>query len=125
MARLTCAERVREAFGWRIEELDQMLRHERPGRLADYALCFEHVAPDTFADQPEGFLRYQISGGGHPDEFRFYVNPDLTCRRAEYWFSHGHDRASLECTDSATVTMLWSWLCDTGAVQAALRPALH
>lgn len=102
-----------------------MLRHERPGRLADYALCIEHVAPDTFEDQPEGFLRYQISWGGHADEFRFYVNPDLSCRRAEYWFRNGDDGASLECTGEATVAMLWSWLCDTGAVRAALRPRLH
>lgn len=125
MARLTCAERIREAYGWRIEDLDQMLRHERPGRLAEYALCFEYVAPDTFADQPEGFLRYQICWDGHPDEFRFYVNLDLSCQRAEYWFRSGDDQASLVCTDDGTVMMLWSWLCDTGAVQAALRPTLH
>lgn len=47
MARRTCAERVHEAYGWRIEELDQMLRHDPTLVLAKMAT----VENETLARQ--------------------------------------------------------------------------
>jgi hypothetical protein len=117
---------VGESFGYRLEELDRLLQGAAPemlGKLEDYALCFDYVAPDTFQDQEEGYFRYQLSWGGPSDEFRFYV--DGKSRRIEYWFMDWFDGASLLCSDNEIVTRLWAWLRDTGAVARARREQLH
>ena len=45
--------------------------HGELGSLADYGLCFDYVAPETFGDQSQAYFRYQLSWGGPSDEFRF------------------------------------------------------
>ena len=61
--------------------------------FAEYGLCFDYVAADTFADQREAYFRYQLSWGGPSDEFRFFINPDLSCHCIEYWFLDWFDVA--------------------------------
>jgi hypothetical protein len=82
------------------------------GRLEDYALGFDYVAPETFDDQPEGYFRYQLSLGGPSDEFRFFVNPDLSCHRIEYWFMDWFDGASriLSGEDFQLMREIFDWL---------------
>lgn len=93
------------------------------GTLADYGLCFDYVLPDTFADQPEAYFRYQLSWGGPSDEFRFFVNPDLSCHRVEYWYLDWFDGAQrvFSGDDRAFLLELWQWLRDIGSADAALR----
>lgn len=82
------------------------------GPLHEYALCFDYVAPGTFADQKEGYYRYQLSWGGPSDEFRFFVNPDLSCHRIEYWFLDWFDGAHRVAAgeDELFLLELWEWL---------------
>lgn len=61
----------------------------------EYGLCVDYVEPGTFNDQPEGYVRYQISWGGPSDEFRYYVNPDGSVHRIEYWFLDWFDGAHI------------------------------
>ena len=79
------------------------------GNLNEYGLSFDYVEPDTFPDQREGFFRYQMSWGGPSDEFRFYVNPDGSMHRAEYWFMDWFDGAHRNVTDNDLVSRLWEW----------------
>ncbi len=82
------------------------------GTLPDYGLCFDYVEPMTFSDQPEAYYRYQLSWGGPSDEFRFFVNPDLSCHRIEYWFMDWFDGAHriVGGADRHLIMQLWDWL---------------
>jgi hypothetical protein len=93
------------------------------GTLGDYALSFDYVAPGTFDDQREGYFRYQLSWGGPSDEFRFFVNLDLSCHRVEYWYLDWFDGASFTPGDGELSFLLeiWEWLRETGSVDAALK----
>jgi hypothetical protein len=84
------------------------------GNLADYGLSFDYVAAGTFDDQREAYFRYQLSWGGPSDEFRFFVNPDLTCHRVEYWFLDWFDGAHRICTGEGEklTSILWEWMCE-------------
>ncbi|MCW2308948.1 hypothetical protein [Rhodobium gokarnense] len=125
----TCAERLEEHYRSRMADLCRLWRNECDGMeddeetLADYGLCFDYVAPNTFEDQPEGYFRYQLSWGGPSDEFRFYVNPDFTVHRIEYWFLDWFDGTSRhpDPEDGRLLTDLWEWFRECGAVEAAFR----
>jgi hypothetical protein len=95
------------------------------GTLCEYGLSFDYVAPGTFGDQKEGYFRYQLSWGGPSDEFRFFVNPDLSCHRVEYWFLDWFDGAHRILFGEAEALLLdiWRWFCDTGTARAALESA--
>lgn len=45
------------------------------GSFYDYGLSVDYVARETFTDQTEGYLRYQLSYGGPSEEVRFYFSP--------------------------------------------------
>jgi hypothetical protein len=126
--RHSCEHYIDGALEIRLEELDKLMRgaaSEMLGRLEDYALCFDYVAPGTFQGQDEAYLLYQMSWGGPSDEFRFFVNPDLSCHRIEYWFMNWFDGAHRICTTNETVLRLWQWLSDIDAVAAAVPMVRH
>jgi hypothetical protein len=104
---------------------DQDGNVEDLGNIFEYGLSFDYVAPGTFGDQEQGYFRYQLSWGGPSDEFRYYVNPDLTCYRVEYWFLDwwdGHGCA-LYGDDRALLMELWGWFEECGSAQAELDKA--
>ena len=122
--RNTCEHYIGEALKIRLEELEELLlcaANEHSGRLENYALCFEYVAPGTFKDQDKGYWRYCMSWGGPSDEFRFYMNEDHSRVRVEYWFMDWFDGAHRDCTKEAVALHLWFWLVSNGAVSAATR----
>ncbi len=128
----TCEHRIGNHLAGRIEDLRKLwdaycngVELDGGENLHDYGLCFDYVAPQTFDDQPEGYFRYQLSWGGPSDEFRFFVNPDLSLHRVEYWFLDWFDGAHrvLSDDDRALMSELWSWFAETGTAQAALREA--
>jgi len=100
-----CKDLVQECFNSTISDIRKLWEAycedsekylDDLGRFSEYGLSFDYVEPGTFDDQPEGYFRYQISWGGPSIEFRFYVNPDLTIHRIEYWYVDWFDGASLE-----------------------------
>jgi hypothetical protein len=126
MEHKNCEIRIDEHLRSRVADLKRLLAGEENdeiGTLANYALGFDYVVADTFSDQPEGYFRYQISWGGPSDEFRFFVNPDLSRHRIEYWFLDWFDGAHRICSNDLTARRLWLWLEDAGAVRLALREA--
>ena len=120
MSEKKCYELVKVDFGDRKVDLQLLFEggefEKILGRLEDYALSFDFVAAGTSSDQREAYFRYQLSWGGPSDEFRFFVNPDLSCHRIEYWFLDWFDGAHVDCTDDFIVLKLWYWLCETGQV---------
>ena len=128
----TCELRIDAHLGGRIADLTKLWDAYRSGKedadlgtLADYGLCFDYVAPGTFDDQPEGYFRYQLSWGGPSDEFRFFVNPDLTCHRIDYWFMDWFDGAHRALSGETLRLMLalWCWFEESGAARTALQEA--
>lgn len=95
------------------------------GALADYGLCFDYVAGDTYSDQPEGYFRWQLSWGGPSDEFRFYADAAQKCHRIEYWFLDWADGAKKTLAGKRKDLLLFffQWFVDVTAVESALRNA--
>ena len=60
-----------------------------------------------------------LASSSRPDEFRFFVNPDLSCHRIEYWFRDWFDGANrvLSGEDESLLLGLWEWFRETGAAQ--------
>ena len=117
--RLADLRRLWEADGQGQDGIDDL------GTLADYGLSFDYVTPGTFTDQPEGYFRYQLSWGGPSDEFRFFVNPDLSCHRIEYWFLDWFDGAGRTLADENRRFLLdlWDWFREVGAAETAMQEA--
>ena len=78
----SCADQVQEHLEDRLKEI-----HSVEG------LSFDYVKPKTWDDQLEGYWRWQLSWGGPGDEFRLFVNPDMSLHRAEYWYLDWYDGA--------------------------------
>jgi hypothetical protein len=93
----SCKQRIAGELNARLADIERLWndhcasRESDDGSFCDYALSFEYVAASD--DQREGFFRYLISWGGPSDEFRFFVNPDMSCHRIEYWYFDWFDGA--------------------------------
>jgi hypothetical protein len=129
----SCERRVDHHLEGRLEDLRRLWTAYRNGEdenaedgsFSEYGLCFGYVPPLTFNDQTEAFFRYQLSSGGPGDEFRFFVNPDLSCHRIEYWFLDWFDGAHrvLAGEERALLSEIWNWFRETGSASDAFRAA--
>lgn len=92
----------------------------------DYGLSFDYVAPDTFTNQEQGYFRYQISWGGPSEEFRFYVNPDLSCYCVEFWYLDWFDGAprTLCDSDKALLMDIYQHFHECGCTETELAKAM-
>ena len=139
MDKASCASRWKANKDGRIADLRQLLaawrdgdedRHANDlGTLSEYGLGFDYVPPGTFADQKEGYWRYQLSWGGPSDEFRFYASGcgEHAPYRISYafldWFD-GHEEA-LAGGDFEIIHELWTFFCDAGVAEAEYRKAMR
>src|SRR4029077_19153008 len=82
------------------------------GRFEEYGLSWDYVREETFKDQEQAFFRYQLSTGGPQDEFRFYVNPNFSAYKVEYWFLDWFDGAhrELEGNDKILLMEIWEYM---------------
>lgn len=126
----TCAERVQVELDREIETLRKLWQAYRDGEedtedgsIFEHGLSFDYVPADTFADQEQGYFRYQISWGGPSDEFRFYTDADKEPYRIEYWF--GGASRTLRGDDLELLMELWNWFDDMGSVDSELEKALE
>ena len=125
----TCAERWQAHYEstmedlhtlWKLYQEDPEAYDEDLGNWNEYGLCFDYVVPGTFKDQDQGYFRYQISWGGPSEEFRFYVNPDLSCYRVEFWFLDWYDgegRHLHDAADRALMMEIYEYLRECGTIE--------
>ena len=112
MAQATCAdlvvgqwERTRKAL--KAFQNDK-LTNEEECTLYEYGLSFDFVEPDTFDDQPVGYWRYQMSGGGPADEIRYHIDEDRTQGfKVEYWYLQWWDGASVHLKGDDKELAMW------------------
>jgi len=111
----SCRERVQVELDNTMETLETLLAldpddyHEELGCLSEYGLNVDYVEPNTFEDQEQGYVRYQLSWGGPSDEFRYYVNYDGTPYHIEYWFMDWFDGAEIELSGHYKDVMMEVW----------------
>ena len=109
---------------WKAEQAGNEEGIEDLGTLNEYGLCFDHVAPGTFNDQPYGYWRYQNSCGGPCEEFRFYGTPRQALR-VEFtylaWYT-GHTRA-LVGRDLVLLQELFAWFAEGGTTESTRAAA--
>lgn len=131
-----CKDRVRAELRGRIEDLDKLWTLYQAGndesdpdlgRMEEYGLAFDYVAPGTFPNQTRGYFRYQLSWGGPSDEFRFFADENMNPTRIEYWFMDWFDGAKVTLRpgsrDYSLVNDIWEWFKEAGSVQAAFEAA--
>lgn len=105
---LKCKDLVNRACKNRFKDLKQLWNAQLSGEnegyvedlgcLYEYGLSFEYVAPFTFNDQPIAFFRYMFSTGGPQEELRYFVNPDFSCYKIEFWYLNWFDGAKIILT---------------------------
>ncbi len=117
----SCKERWAEHKDSRIDDLRQLWAAEQAGNeegvedlgtFNEYGLSFGYVAPETFADQQEGYWCYQISWGGPSEEFRFYSSGrEYAPYRIEFAFLDWFDGETrpLEGEDLALMMKIWDF----------------
>lgn len=136
MSQPNCKERVGAELRGRVKDLRKLWRlyQEDPeqsdedlGRFEEYGLSFDYVAPGTWEKQKRGYFRYQISWGGPGDEFRFFVNPDFSLYRVEYWFMDWFDgaRRILKGRDYDLLAEIYECYRETGTVEQAYKEGVE
>ena len=129
--KLTCKDLVKERLRKRIIDLEKLWEAQQMGEeddgelgnLNDYGLSLDYVKPDTFQCQPQGYIRYQISWGGPSDEFRFYLNPNLSPYRIEYWYLDWFDGANiiLEGSNEKLLKEIYDGWQEDGTIEGLIK----
>ena len=104
----TCKQRIKSSWNSIREDLKKFLNSPDEATIEEfnnYALSIDEVKPNTFKNQPDGYLRYQISFGGPTTEIRFFNK-----NRIEYWFLDWFDGAKLDITKDKTAQKLREYL---------------
>lgn len=130
-----CKDKVRSGseLSDRISDLRKLWKAEQDGNedgvedlgtLNEYGLCFDYVPRGTFADQKQGYFRYQLSTGGPADEFRFFCESvDGMPYKVEYWFLDWFDGANitLHGTQEQLLMELFDYITGGEAQKMALE----
>jgi len=128
----SCNERINENLEDRIKDIrilwslyckDPDASDENLGSFDEYGLCFDYVRPYTFTWQREAYFTYQLSCGGPSDEFKFFVNPDFSVHRIEYWFLDWFDGAKREFCgkDFELLLEIFEFFKECGTVEHVYR----
>jgi hypothetical protein len=131
----TCEERIDTELKIELRNLQQLWEAyqkgdeevEDLGSFPEYGLSFDYVPEGTFNYQKEAYFRYQLSWGGPSDEFRFFVNPDFSVHRIEYWFLDWFDGAHRVLTgpDEELLQDIFDWFKDVGSVQVEYEKTME
>ena len=131
-----CAERVSQAWDCRkagleifMNRRDQDEDPEQVGLFHEYALAFDYVCPYTWADQTQGYWRYQISYGGPSEEIRIYgdVIDEYKAHmiRAEFWFLDWGDGACIDVSREKCVRWLFDDFVETGTLAGTYKAGME
>ena len=123
----TCEERIDAVLKstmtdltklWKLYNKNSEAYHPDLGKWTEYGYGFDYIEAGTFDDQPEGYFRWILSGGGPSDEFRFYAQQGKRgweVSRTEYWFLDWFDGASRDVTDKPVLSEIFDWFSESGA----------
>jgi hypothetical protein len=136
MSNTPCELVIDQALESRLQQLKKLFKiycedpdasDDELGNIFEYGLCFDYVSPGTFNDQKEGYFRYQLSTGGPGDEFRFFVNFDLSTHRIEYTYINWFDivKRELQGEEFQFMNELYqSLFVESGAAEAEYEKAI-
>jgi len=136
MSEKTCEQRIDEQLRGEIKHLRKLWDGYCQGidededwddeQFHEHGSSFDYVPAGTFEDQDRGYWRYQISGGGPSDEFRFFSGRELCLYRVEYWFLDWFDGASrrLYDDDRELLEEIWDHFKECGAVEHVFNEAV-
>lgn len=100
----TCKERIGNKLKRRIADIKKLWQlyqkdpelSEDIGTLDEYGISFEYTTEKGKLEKGKpAFFKWLLSTGGPGDEFRFFVNPDLSLYKVEYWFFDWFDSAKI------------------------------
>lgn len=91
----------------------------------DYGLSIDYVAPGTFEEQNEGYLRYQLSYGGPSDELRFYFSPGAKAPyKIVYAYLEWGKGVGFDVTGEEWAIWVWDQFYEVGTVENEVNKAL-
>ena len=132
----TCKARVRGHYQGRITDIRELWElyrkdceasREDGSNWTEYGLGFDYIPAGTFTDQKRGFFRYQLSWGGPGDEFRFFVDENLSPTSIQYWFLDWFDGAHV-CVngkDRELLEEIWQDWKDCELPQSKMAEAMQ
>lgn len=105
-----CKQRIEENLNNRLKDLEAFSKDgfSCESGFNDYGLSIDYIEPETFDNQDEGYLRFQLSWGGPSDEIRFYKN------HIEYAFMDWFDGATKDITNISVIQDLKSLFSEMG-----------
>jgi len=106
-----CEQRIEDHLKGRLDDFREFLNSEDYesedlGSICEYGLSIGYKSPE---DGNPGYLQYQLSWGGPSDEFRFYVDVDLTPYKIDYVFMDWFDGATKTLSGEDKDLMLEVW----------------
>jgi len=118
-----CKQRIEKNLNDRLKDLETFSKDgfSSESGFNDYGLSIDYVEPETFDNQDEGYLRFQLSWGGPSDEIRFYNN------YIEYAFMDWFDGATKDVTNILVIQDLNNLFVDMGykGVEYISQPLLN
>lgn len=97
---------------WDLYQKDADASDDELGTFEEYGLGWSYVPADTFSDQKQGYIRWQLSWGGPADEFRFFLDELLRPIRIEYWYLDWFDGACVDCTDEPVIRSIFDFVSE-------------
>ena len=82
MKNLKCVDLIQQKFQDRNDNISDIFQLKNDYQeyetsyeaFVSFGLSVDYIEPNTFEDQKNGYIRYQLSYGGPSDELRFYID---------------------------------------------------
>lgn len=104
---------------------DDSIRDDSYQEFCEYGLALDYVAPETFEDQNEGYIRFQISCGGPSEEIRLFYSPSgRKPYRIEFVYMDWGVGVGFDVTGQEWAQWLAEQWGETGTVEAKIQEAL-
>ncbi len=115
MNNLKCADLIQQKFQDRNNDISDIFQLKNDYQeydnsyeaLNEFGLSIDYIEPNTFEDQENGYIRYQLSWGGPSDELRFYLDDNKELYKCDYAYMDWFDGAVIDVTEEENIKDLY------------------
>ena len=116
MNNLKCADLIQQKFQDRNNDISDIFQLKNDYQeyensyeaLNEFGLSIDYIEPNTFEDQKNGYIRYQLSYGGPSDELRFYIDDNKELYKCDYAYLDWFDGAVIDVTEEENIKDLYA-----------------
>ncbi len=115
MNNLKCADLIQQKFQDRNNDISDIFQLKNDYQeyensyeaLNEFGLSIDYIEPNTFEDQENGYICYQLSWGGPSDELRFYLDDNKELYKCDYAYMDWFDGAVIDVTEEENIKDLY------------------